>query len=357
MYKNLERKNTYDTLSHSLSQMDEAQLQQLISTGVVINEGIGGRSVQVEYQGTPIFVKKVPVGKLEQEHFQSTANFYNLPLCYQYGIGSAGFGVWRELKAHQMTTRWVLEEECAHFPLMYHWCFVEEAEEKSISKKEQEELEETVLYWENSPAIRHRLQDRLDATSYVYLFLEYVPHTLHDGLSHQFEVAERGDVSNFIERFDKQLSATNLFMSKQGFLHMDAHFKNVLTDGKNVYFADFGLATSKLFDLSPEESDFLTLHENYDQACTATNLLHTMASLLHKQSAQGRRGDPFNFGYYLDQFKGILKDSEKNPFGEAFIPLRQSIQKYMGIASKMSDFYGAIQKKNLQNTPHEKFHH
>jgi hypothetical protein len=44
-----------------------------------------------------------------------------LPGILQYGVGSAGFGARREPAAHIMTTKWVLGNEYAGFPLMYHW--------------------------------------------------------------------------------------------------------------------------------------------------------------------------------------------------------------------------------------------
>ena len=93
-----------------------------------MHEGIGGKSALISIDDTSVFVKKVPLTDLEQlpQHFMSTANLFNLPLGYQYGIGSAGigsagFGAWRELAAHIMTTNWVITGECANFPIMYHW--------------------------------------------------------------------------------------------------------------------------------------------------------------------------------------------------------------------------------------------
>ncbi len=57
----------------------------------------------------PIFVKQIPLTDLEKqpENFRSTANIFKLPLSYQYGIGSAGFGAWRELATHIMTTKFL----------------------------------------------------------------------------------------------------------------------------------------------------------------------------------------------------------------------------------------------------------
>ncbi len=59
-------------------------------------------SVQIEVDNISIFVKQILVTELELKpnHFMSTANLFNLPMCYQYGIGSSGFSAWRELAAH-----------------------------------------------------------------------------------------------------------------------------------------------------------------------------------------------------------------------------------------------------------------
>ena len=63
-----------------------------------MHTGIGGQSVLLIIHGSPIFVKKVPLTDLERqpENVMSTANLFNLPLFYQYGVGSAGFCSWRE---------------------------------------------------------------------------------------------------------------------------------------------------------------------------------------------------------------------------------------------------------------------
>lgn len=37
-----------------------------------------------------------------------TSNIHNLPLFYNYGIGSAGFGCWRELGFHIKASNWIL---------------------------------------------------------------------------------------------------------------------------------------------------------------------------------------------------------------------------------------------------------
>lgn len=67
-----------------------------------MHEGIGGKSALISIDDTPIFIKKVPLTDLEylDQNFMSTANLFNLPLSYQYGVGSAGFGAWHELAAY-----------------------------------------------------------------------------------------------------------------------------------------------------------------------------------------------------------------------------------------------------------------
>ena len=55
-----------------------------------------------------MFVKRVPVTDLEYENMFSTRNLYDIPTYYNYGFGSAGFGVYRELVTHVKASNWVL---------------------------------------------------------------------------------------------------------------------------------------------------------------------------------------------------------------------------------------------------------
>ncbi|MEV6348689.1 hypothetical protein [Actinoplanes sp. NPDC051851] len=112
----------------------------------------------------------------------STADLFRLPSFFQYGIGSAGFGVWREVAAHTMTTRWVLDRQYSGFPLLHHW----------------RQLPQTWL-----------------ATG-------------------------PGDAA--YEFLDRALREGSVFMWSRGMVHFDAHVRNLLTDGHRVYFADCGLA-------------------------------------------------------------------------------------------------------------------
>jgi hypothetical protein len=95
--------------------------RKLVEAAPLIGSGIGGTSVSLEIEGWPVFAKRVPLTDLERrpDNVMSTANVFQLPTCYQYGVGSAGFGAWRELAAYVMTTNWVLGGRYAGFPLRY----------------------------------------------------------------------------------------------------------------------------------------------------------------------------------------------------------------------------------------------
>jgi hypothetical protein len=68
------------------------------------------------------------------------------------------------------------------------------------------------------------------------------------------------------------------FTRKQGLLHMDTHFENVLTDGSALFLGDHGLALSRSFQLGAAELAFFERHQSYDR-CTAINsLVHAVVA-------------------------------------------------------------------------------
>jgi hypothetical protein len=120
------RLTAHSAVSTSLALCSDRALRELVDGAVPIGSGIGGKSALLEVAGTPVFVKRVPLTDQERqpEHVRSTANLFDLPVFCQYGIGSIGgpgFGAWREVAVHTMTTKWVLAAEYEGFPLMYHW--------------------------------------------------------------------------------------------------------------------------------------------------------------------------------------------------------------------------------------------
>lgn len=259
-----ERLAAYSAVSTRLSLLSDHRLRALAAAATPLGSGIGGRSAELDVDGTRVFVKRVPLTGIEllPRNVRSTANLFGLPLYYQYGVGSAGFGAWRELAAHAMTTGWVIEGAYEGFPLMYHWRVLPDSPPEGFLDA-LGGIDAAVARWEGSDAVRRRLEAVGQASYSLVLFLEYVPHRLGAWLA-----GHRG-----YAWAEESLMRGAEFMGSRGMVHFDAHFHNVLTDGGLVHFADFGLALSTRFELAPDEVRFLSEHLGYDRAYTASHLL------------------------------------------------------------------------------------
>ena len=255
------------TVSAHLAPLGDDRLGLLVDGATPVGSGIGGSTATLDVGGVPVFVKRIPLSDLERrpEHVMSTANLFGLPGFYQYGVGSAGFGAWRELAVHTMTTEWVLADDHQGFPLMYHWRVLPGGPAGDGAHAEFGSLDDAVAYWDGSAAVRRRLEGIRDSTASIVLFVEHLPQTLAARLADQGPAAYR--------RVDEELSATVAFMRSRGLIHFDAHFHNLLTDGEHVYFSDFGLALSTAFELSADEREFFDRHRDYDRAHVAGHLL------------------------------------------------------------------------------------
>ncbi|MET8416474.1 hypothetical protein ABZV41_12185 [Streptomyces sp. NPDC005098] len=131
-------------------------------------------------------------------------------------------------------------------------------------------------------------------------------------------------------------------MSSRGLVHFDAHFANILTDGRQLYVTDFGLALSSRFDLSADESNFLSDHLAYDHCYNASHLLqyHLLDGVrgdtecevfLHDWIAGRRPGDiPPETTTIIDRharptvvvdsfFRRLFTESKQTPFPAAEI--------------------------------------
>ncbi|MEV0174520.1 protein kinase family protein [Streptomyces sp. NPDC050803] len=263
------RVSAYAAVGTHLSLLSDRRLEGVLAAAPALGSGIGGRSAQTEIDGTRVFVKRVPLTDIELQprHLHSTANLFELPLFYQYGVGSAGFGAWRELAAHIMTTGWVLQNEYAGFPLLYHWRVLPDSAPAGFVDAFGG-IEGAVAHWDGSPAVRRRLEAVATASHSLVLFLEHVPHTLAEWLG-----AAQLNAEPPYQWAEEALEQGTRFMSERGFVHFDAHFANVLTDGRHLYFADFGLALSRAFELSAQERTFLTDHLVYDRSYAPNHLL------------------------------------------------------------------------------------
>ncbi|MFI6039225.1 protein kinase family protein [Streptomyces sp. NPDC051315] len=270
------RLSAYVTVGSRLSLFSDRQLGDVVAAAPTLGSGIGGRSAEWEVEGTRVFVKRIPLTDMElrPEHVRSTANLFELPLFYQYGIGSAGFGAWRELAAHIMTTGWVLNDEYAGFPLLYHWRVLPDRPPTGFVD-EFGGVDGAVAHWEGEPAVRRRLEAISRSSASLVLFLEYVPQTLAAWLSDVRKAAdaEEPEGSSACLWVENAVAHGTSFMRSRGLVHFDAHFANLLTDGRQVYFTDFGLALSRDFELSPQEAAFLADHLVYDCCYAPSHLL------------------------------------------------------------------------------------
>ncbi|MDG9700825.1 protein kinase family protein [Streptomyces sp. DH37] len=276
-------------VSTALALRSDHALRELVDAAVPLGSGIGGKSALLEVGGTPVFVKRVPLTDVERrpEHVRSTANLFELPVFCQYGIGAIGgpgFGAWRELAAHIMTTNWVLAAEHEGFPLTYHWRVLPDS---TPLPEELADVERAVAYWGGGAQVRRRIEALRQSSASVALFLEYIPQNLHQWLSTRIgaggEAADRA-----CAMVERELEAGISFMNGRGLLHFDAHFENILTDGRRLYFADYGLAISSRFELSGEEADFVDRHQTYDRCYSVAYLVNWLVTALYGHGRDDR---------------------------------------------------------------------
>jgi len=316
-------------ISAALASFSDAGLSELLNTAKPLHSGIGGTSALLTIDDTRVFVKKIPLTDIERQpkNFMSTANIFDLPLFCQYRVGSPGFGAWRDLVAHVMTTEWVLAGECPNFPITYHWRVLPTSNSEPMISEELEDVTATVKFWDGSEAVRNRREGIQNASAHIVLFLEYVPETLLQWLGNQLKAggaaAERA--LSFVE---ENLKVTEDFMNARGFVHFDTHFENIVTDGGTLYLCDFGLALASKFDLTEAEIAFLRFHRTYDRCVSIVSLLHCLIT-----SSFGKDEWP-RFRHYIN-----VDHQELAP------ALSARIKRYGPIAVVMSDFYRDLQKE------------
>ncbi|GLF95035.1 protein kinase family protein [Streptomyces yaizuensis] len=284
----------HGAVSTALALYGDRALRELVDAAVPIGTGIGGQTVLLDIDGTPVFVKQVRLTDPERrpENVHSTANLFKLPLFCHYGVGSIGgpgFGAWRELAVHTMTTNWVIAGEHEGFPLMHHWRVLPDSGRPLPA--ELADVERAVAYWGGGPEIRRRIEALQRSSASLTLFLEYIPQNLHDWLG--VRIGSGDDAGDEAERacamVERELEAGLSFMNARGLLHFDAHFENILTDGRRLFFADYGLAISSRFDLTRAEADFFDGHRTYDRSYAVTHLVNWLSVALYGHGPEERR--------------------------------------------------------------------
>jgi hypothetical protein len=343
------RRQKYFKISSQIAQLDDRKLNSLLDKSESNQSSTGwGMNHVVIFGQSKVFVKRVPVTDLEYDNLFSTKNLYNLPTGYNYGIRTTGLGVFRELVTHLKTTHWVLEGAMATFPLMYHYRILP-------STKACADLEINIEHWGNHANFKKYVLDRANAQYELVLFLEYIPHVLETWLREN---------PNKLQQPFNDLCRAIAFLGTKGIIHFDAHFRNILTDGEQIYLTDFGLALDKSFALTEGEEIFFNQNTLYDYGEVLRNLGHLIRAPYDScaQSNKHRIMKKYGIkeGLRLYEVGAILLDNIKQIHADGDLELDEfyvaSVVKYRDIIALMQDFFAQMWENDQKDTqlPHTK---
>jgi tRNA A-37 threonylcarbamoyl transferase component Bud32 len=176
--------------------------------------------------------------------------------------------------------------------------------------------------WKDSEAVSIRLRALGQPQAQVLLFLEYLPQSLYSWLNTKLK--EDTDTASRSLRFvEENLMSVYNFMSKQNFIHFDAHFENIMTDGEQLYLSDFGLSLSTKFDLEKAEIEFFKTHQStYDQSTMSIHLVHAVIT-----SQYGK-----------ENWREVFKEHVDTNFINLSEPYKSTVKKHAEVALSMDDF-------------------
>lgn len=342
------RRKRYFKLSSQIAQLDNVQLRSLFDHSESNESSTGwGMNHAIVIGESKVFVKRVPVTNIEFDNLFSTRNLYDLPTYCNYGFGSTGFGVFRELVTHIKTTNWVLSGAIASFPLMYHYRII------SLDRRrvdvDRSRLKAYVEYWGNSTNAGNYVLDRANAKYELILFLEYIPHVLETWLLLN---------PNKLQKPLDDLRTTITFLRTKGIIHFDAHFRNILTDGKQIYLTDFGLVLDKSFTLTKDEESFFKQNTFYDYGEVLRNLSHLIRSPYDLCSKNDKRRIMERYGIKEGlkpyELRSILLDNIEQIHSDGVMKLDKfyvaSIVKYRSIIALMQDLFSDMWENKKKDT-------
>ncbi len=343
-----QRQKTYFHLCTHLAQMDTAQLYARFNDPSPMISW--GKTHTIQIGEVNVFVKRIPVTEIEFANPFSTQNLYDLPMFYNYGVGSVGFGVFRELVTHIKTTNWVLEGAIENFPLMYHFRIVPYP--GLHETVDMERHERYVTYWGGDAHIGQYMLDRANAPYEALLFLEHLPFTASPWL-----LENPQKVGHILE----DMFATIAFLRKNGIIHLDLHLSNVMTDGQRAYLTDFGLALDKSFALSPAESTFLKRNTLYDYGELIRSLEYSLFQKYRQLSDEDKTRllDAYGIGaevgiedrilIFLTHLETILASGLLTMDPQ----LVRTLLKYRPIITLMHNFYLGMRTNHRKDTPYK----
>jgi len=329
-----DRLNTHYKLSSDLALLSDKRLKTLLSKSGKEFEAGWGQSGDLNISGKRVFVKRIPLTDLEMANAYSTKNLYKIPTWYNYGIGSAGFGAFRELAAHVKTTNWVREGSCAAFPLLHHHRILTV---QNDGDSDLPDLKNYIAYWNGSKTVERYMRDRKKSKHQLVLFIEaFTPLP-------EWIVKNPLKLTAMLPRATKCID----FLHQNGVIHFDGHEQNWLTDGKDVFLTDFGLLLDKEFELSKAEMQFFHKHRHYDYAQVVTAFGNELIEIyLHKHKK------PFEL------IKKELKNSSNGSGSEMVAVIRAAMHLHESKQIKLpASLYGFIAKhQSVIYTKNEFFH-
>ena len=331
----------FEEVTESLAGLSDDELREAV-TGSHVNWTAWAGHQRTRLGGHELFVKRVPLTRRELDAPGSTANLFGLPVFYNYGVGSAGFGAYRELHAHRLVTDLVLRGVTEGFPLLYHHRVLPRLVAPPPFPLERSRY---LARWNNDATIAEYFDARHSATHELWLIAEHIPHELFN-----WQPANQNRTSEMVAALREAAAA----MNTAGVVHFDAHSGNSLTDGDRFCVSDFGLALSDQFDLSAEERSFLGAHGHYDHAqiiwSLALPLAGTYGQLSPAEKARVNAGlgepiDPATPGF-LDAVLANL-ESVAEPLG-LHADYAETLCRFRDVIIAMRDFILAISRPDKQ---------
>ena len=334
----LTRLERFASISATLALLSSQELARMVDDAEPLGSGIGGSTLTLNIDGHPVFAKRVRLTDLERrpEHLMSTANLFGLPPHYQRNVGSAGFGVWRELAAHQMANSWVLSQQLDCFPLMFHWRVLDGAASLHAQPPPAEwtDVKGMSAYWGSSAAVEQRLTALADASASVLIVMEQMPWTLTVWLNEQLAAGPEA-LEAACHMVENCLATDIPRINALGLLHGDAHHGNMLTDGQRLYYADLGLASSARFALGADERQYLHDNASLDIAYVRSRWVNWLLKACCPALTEAA------------ERHSLLKRIARGTAAQQLVPTLQpqiasSIDRHARLADLVNDFYGEL---------------
>ena len=253
-----------------LAALRDDEMAALVRAAPAMGAGVGGGCSRADVDGAPVFVKRVPITDRELADPHSTANVFDLPVAWQYGmyrLAGPGFGAWRELAANQSVTEGILAGETESFALLHHW---------------------RVLPGRPPVAAEHLRHLTPLSTSSVGNPPVPGPVRRSDERDREPRAVSRASprrAASLAGRPDRQSRRGRAatvrvvaFLRHREILHLDGHFGNIRADDDRLYLVDFGLATSPRFDLSDAERDFAARNADHDADYASMRLVNWLVT-------------------------------------------------------------------------------